>query len=597
MKFDYKWFNFLLVKILFLVALFLLGFTTLKGLNNIESKDVDLRSPYLLFPISLKNGWKYQFESQEWLNYDPTDLKTSLKLSGSYKLKKTFRIAVDYRQPTIVLGIVYGKHRVYLNGVFIGGADDSIDLRYYSFDKKILKLKTENELVVHVEGKVSLNTGINFVSNLGAFLDELSIVQSAVRNYYMKQQVFGSIYFFVLFAFFLFSLFIVFNLRNKFSAFYSSFIILLGTLNLARYNPWALDYFSYVFMNWIGIFSLILIPMLAFSAYLNLNQLSKLELVSNILTFMLTLSSLFLFNFVEMSPEEYLLLKDRITLAVLSISLVLFLVSVLVTNRLPHQKRNQNNKNLYYNNLFYVTSGVLSSVNLFSLLSPEPRLTIFDESELTLIKGLSLAFPIYFSVLYFCLKIYDMVHLKKMNSNHIKRNKVVLETFRLFRVSKDMQQTLRLVLENYCRYLHVNHISLFIFQGYDSRVTTAFTVNKNPNKFTVNFCDAAELHKGAVSYVVKNMLPVNIKNLAKDPRFENSNENKSFSAKQIKSCLLIPLISEQEVVGVLLVADKHDYPQFTHNDLNNAIEVSANLTLLLDSNLWHSRVANLKLTA
>jgi GAF domain-containing protein len=92
---------------------------------------------------------------------------------------------------------------------------------------------------------------------------------------------------------------------------------------------------------------------------------------------------------------------------------------------------------------------------------------------------------------------------------------------------------------------------------------------------------------GIIGYVCENRSPLLIEDIRQDPRFAamiaNSNEKDSDSLYQTGSCMIIPLIYGNALLGVLTFADKKDGSVFNQDDFAIAVEVSTDLAVLLDS--------------
>ncbi len=570
----FKRINFAFITSMYATAGVILFYVLFKSFGVIEKRSFDLRPVAMPFPISLSSGWKIQpvVSRDEWKDFSLThNLEYADQVQGLYKLKKKFRLGITYQNPAIVLGKIPDIHRVYLNGVFIGGSDDSTDLNYYSFDRKVLNKKGENEIVVEIESRSNLNPGITLLPKVGAFLDELSEVQMAVRKYQVEYQIFGSLYFGILFLCFAASVLFVFMRRSKVRPFYSSLIVLLGLIHLTHYNPWILNHFDYSFLQWLKIMPLTLTPMFLFSSYLNLNQNYRLEMVNNFFAFVYAISTMLVFNVSDVVPNEFIFVFDRVALiAVCSSTLSFSYVLKEIFFQSKIKKRKKSEVFNFFNQLYF-TCGLLSILSLCSAMKTNSYNFWLNTDILNFSSSMSFALPFIYFVPYFILNIFDIWQIRKMKVSEMQRNQMIIDTLRIFKSSKDSSKTISTIQSNYCRYLNAKKSNFYIFQGYDPSQAVKFKYEKGQEQIFWEHCDVHDGNYEVLSNVIKGKLSLNL-----------------------KTTILIPLISGQEILGILSFSEKDSPGNFTHSDLNNATEVSASLALILDSGLWHERIARLQ---
>jgi class 3 adenylate cyclase len=268
-----------------LASLFLLSFAIAGGLMNVfnggtsaERTPASLASPL----TDISSDWKYKTEGMtDWSDFD---IKKSWRyaddITGKFKLSKRFETSNDYKSPSIVLGIIRDRHRVYLNGNFIGGADRHTDLAMYTFDPRLLKAGS-NEILVEAETERSLNPGLSMIPDVGTSLGEFSEISEKVRSNTIRFHVLRNVYFGLALTVLIGCFGFLIARRVPMNFVYSFSILLFSSLQLAYYSPWINETFDYPFVRFLKIAGLSLTALLLIPAYSRVYGWLKTEVVGN----------------------------------------------------------------------------------------------------------------------------------------------------------------------------------------------------------------------------------------------------------------------------------------------------------------------------
>lgn len=566
-------------------SLILLSFAIAGGLGNVFFQENSVeRTPAAAESqlIDLSNDWQFKLEADtNWREFDVRkSWRYADEIRGSFKLRKQFDVSNGFKSPSIVLGIIRDKHRVYLNGSLIGGADRHTDLAMYAFDSKLLQ-EGSNELIVEAETRLTLNPGLSLIPDVGTAIGEFSDISKKVRSNTIRFHVLRNVYFGLSLAVLCGCFGFIALRRVPLNFVYCFSILVFSTLQLAYYSPWINETFDYPFIRFLKTSGLAGTSLLLIPAFSKLYEWAKLEVIGNIsVLFFVAFSAALLFDN-SIPPSVFIDRYNFVIAAALLISIPWLVVMIYQTSKnLPKKWKTGTGA---FSFAYLISSTVLISSMLVSLKAGLSQIFIPDALRSHFI-DFSLVFPLLFSCFVIAVAIHD--YIKQSLSAKIRRQKdsLVLEVSHLLAKTESVNIAIAELQRATCSFLQATR-------------STVYTLRESPDastlvaEFTLNASDSnakpvLPINKGVIAYTLKNRTPLLIEDIRTDRRFSDSKSEysrESDSKFRTGSCMIFPLSSNGKTVGAITFADKESRQPFSKDEFEAALQVSTQLALLLDN--------------
>ena len=541
--------------------------------------------------INLETDWQYYVDQEKnfdessppslsnsnWKNFESQSRSSlSQELQGHYWLKKVFKSNGEIKNPSLVLGLIGDRHRVYLNGKFVGGSDHLSDVGTYVFDQSLFDPRGENTILVDVISRTSLDPGLTVLPNVGAFIADFSTVRQAVLRNQITFHLARSIYLVLSVLMFIscFILSIYKNLNRGY--FYASFYLLLGSTFLIYYIPWVSEAYDYRFVRFIKVFSLTMPSIMLLSGYLDLIHARRAELLNN-LAGMLALGTLvYAFLVHAQTPDEFLTVYNgALVCGVLySLSWALYQFCKICLS----WKRNASH--LFQMSGIFLLFGFLGNIPLIAALHTH----YFSHETLTSLKAIGVAIPFLFAVVLMFSGTINYIRKSRASALKKSRDHLTLELVRLMSHSKNPLESIQTIQQRAAAFVGATKSTNFAFdhQSQVTKLKLVFDLEKTSGaielKKNLNF------QTGIIGYVIKNQSPLLIKNVRTDSRFANNSKFAVLSDEKnyrTGSCMVLPLFFNAELIGVMTFADKKEDESFTKDDFMSALELTSVLGILI----------------
>ena len=554
--------------------------------------------------LDLSKDWTYQVAGDGrlsvskqtplatgWRPFDPINSwKHSEELKGPYWLKKQFELPQPLETPAIVLGQISGPHRVYLNGKFVGGAENSSELAFYTFSPDLLGTTHANELIVSVDGRPSLNPGLNVISSVGSFLGDFREVRDAVQKNQVKFGILRNVYFAIsVFIFFIALAYSVFRRSSK-AYFYYAFVLLLGSIELAYFNPLMNIAFDYPFLRYLRVLSLTLTPVVLFSAFLSTDASRKwlrFEALNNVFAaFIALVSGVVLFHFsptaVQFSEHYNLLLAAGMAY---SIAAVLIAATSVIKNASIKGSGKGSGRERLIVALFYCAFELAAFLGLASSLKRGVYTNLLSGATRDWLVQFTMATPFVFALAVMAVATLDYIRQSATAQFQKRRDDFTREILHLIHDSHCPSATTQLVHEKLSSFMQSTRSTLYVVdeQGQTSSLRLVSCIGR---QLSTGDLSASSLKSHRIlSHVLNTRTPVLIRNIRSDLRFFDKQQGQQDrpSSYRTGSCMVIPLRSLGKCVGLLTFADKADDNSFTDSDFSTALEMASTLALLVNS--------------
>lgn len=564
---------------LFGIGLFTLAFILGKAfIPQFQNSTVSSRNPASSELVQTKFllGWLSSVNDQDWVSFNPKQSwKYADTLPSKYTLKNDFTISQAPVEPAIILGLIPDSHRVFLNGQYIGGAENLSDLAMYSFDPKLLRPSPEkNSLVVQINSRPQLNPGITLVDGIEPQLNEFNEVRVLHAKYYFKFYILKNIYFVFSFIAFILSLTYAIYLKNKNDIIYSSLFILLGCIHYAYYNPWVSSTFDYQFLRFLRLGCIILSSFVLISGYLASRQKKKFINWNNYLALIVSVFSFSLFNFYPFESTEKFVSAFNTFLLLGLVFTATIAFSSLFTE--ISQRKELRKKHSSIEPYFFLGFLFLSLTNFLGAFKNGTVDNFFSAQARTTLNDIGIATTFLFAVTRLGLALFEFTKQKRQNLKNKNKDNFFFELTKLISDSDEISNKIEKIQMLSHDFLAASRSTLYVVDPNDSD-TLKMQFNRGSSEQLESTKSSLN---GVFGYVLKNKRPLLIDDINEDYRFDlsSSNGRKNFKSG---SCMLFPLISDDQVLGVLTFSDKQIGHTFVARDLEIGIKVCAFITLLL----------------
>ncbi|MFH1727357.1 MAG: HD domain-containing phosphohydrolase [Pseudomonadota bacterium] len=524
------------------------------------------------------------------------------KTKGRYLLKKNFSVDKEFEYPSIILGLLGDKHRVYLNGYFIGGSDYFSTISTYPFDKKLLSKDKTNTLLIDIHAYQSNKLNFTFLNKMGAYVGEFSQTSSDSLNDLLSHHFLKFLY--AIIALILFGICFFYYLSNprQKEFFYFTIYLLLGTLYLIYHNFFISQSIEFQLFRFLKVFSLTVSSMIIFSAALSLANKKKLELFNN--TLILTLICILIVSllFEPLTSKTYFFRYNIAFLIVLLHNIAFFVLTIYFTYA-TYQKFNKRLKSLepeaYLKNFLETDEisklsshrylGVILLASICNILanyeSVQGKYDPFNLDPTVLLRfdQLGAAFPFIFSFIMIIVIIYQHItqgHLIKYSQE---KNKLILKIISLMSTSKDLKSCTSIIQRQICDFINSTRSTIYICKNIEEHeFLEAEYIYGSEDKITL-VKKKIEINEGIIGKVFKSQKPLLITDIDKDKKHFSLFNEKKYKNYSTRSCMIFPLVVLDKTIGVLTISDKANQGPFDKKDFLIVLEAARDFAFMINS--------------
>ncbi len=572
-----------------LVSLFLVGFSVLlfvfaKGFLPQFQSGTTLRGPSAHFDeVKLNEGWTYSTDRIQWNEYISKHSWSYADLiKDSYELKKEFSINEKPREPAMILGLISDSHRAYLNGHYIGGSEHLSDLALYSIDPSFIKTFPEkNILVVQAHMRPNLNPGLKILEDVKPQLGEFSRLSELQSKYYFKFYILKNIFFVFSFIIFLLSLTYALYLKNKNEIFYSALFLLLGCLGYAYYNPWVTSTFDFQFLRFLKLSCLLMSSVILFSGYLTARGQTRFCFWNNLLGLVIGSSIFSIFQFYPFqSSKEFVTVYNSYLFA--GLVYIAFVGTTALVQEISHRK------NLYKLNstleaYFFLGFTLFNQLNILGSFKNSQTDIFFSSSLRSWINDAGVSITFLFAVARVTIAVFEFTQQKRLNLLNKRKDDFFIELTRVVAESNSINEKVKQIQKLSHQFLKSEKSSLYLVDSSNPNILQLHSAHG----YTQELEPKKSASEGAFGYILQNRRPLLIEDIQQDYRFETSHLQ-DFQDMKSGTCMVFPLIVEQQILGVMTFLDKENHQKFTMSDLEVGLKMSIFVSLLI-SHLQENR--------
>lgn len=548
--------------------------------------------------------WSKLDSRRPWLNVDP--------LSGEFWLRREFTLKPGERfhTPAIVLGPVSGRHRVYLNGHFIGGSELGTSVEYFPFDPSELSDSGENVLLIHAVSPPSLTPGISFLPSVGSFLGEFEDVFAAASldrfGFHVLrtvQMVFSVVMSFACLAYFL-------GHRERRRYLYFGLYLMLGGIALAYHNIFVAAVLDFRFYRFIKISSLTLSSFMLLSAHLAERRRRRLELLNNLtaLGVVSVGAALTLFGTgVTATPSEFMARYNGLVgFAGFYTAAWTTAVSSRLLARIYREwkaRRISGAGKIHFRRreLTICFFGIITGLTLFSALKSDALAFALNSDRKFVVERLSTWVPFLFAITVLGAGVLDYIRKSRRAAYKTARDGLILEIVRAVGDSRDLEDAIGRIQQKVCAFVGAERSSLYLSgrEKNEGWLAARYVVGMATAQRLV----AAEVSEteGIIGYACQHRAPLLIADVRTDIRVaarkspaEPTSSDPEPNAYQSGACMVFPLTVRDELFGVLTLADKRGGGGFSQDDFALLHVVSKNIALMLQNIRLQERIRRLE---
>ncbi|MBY0471590.1 GAF domain-containing protein [bacterium] len=544
---------------------------------------------YVVTPETLNTKQVNDLPDSKWKRFDiNSPWQSADEFNGEYWMKKTFIAKDRYLYPAMVLGLVNETHRTFLNGKFIGGANHPTHMEFYSIDSSLIRWEGENTILLHGTTKRTLMPGLFSLFKAGTFMGEFDEAYSVVFNDRVRYHMLRSIYLVVAFLTALMCLTYYFYHRDNRLYLYFSVYLFLGAIGLAYYNSFAAALLDYRYHRFMKLFAYCCSSITLCSIYLNLKKLSSLERSNNIFSIFAGLGIFGLTLVGTVEPSQFLRRYEEIFQYASFYTFFWIGAAVIYSGVTRYQKFTGDiRKTLLSMSLLYEVLTLVFGFTEWMLIRGSSKSTGVM-SALGITSGprsgtedLAITLPFVFAVTVLIGGILDYV-LKSRRFQYKKmRDDFLLTMTKEAADHKNLESTIFMIQDKMSKFIKAERSTIYLLDN--KGCLKASYLNGDPQtKHEVK--RSIQPNDGIIGYVFQSKSPLLIKDLATDMRFSQYLKDRSgYNGYKTRSCIIIPLLSGTEIVGILTFADKSDGTPFTRHDFTLTYVVSRHLAILINN--------------
>lgn len=535
--------------------------------------------------LKLESGWQYAVGEDEWQNFIPKESwRYADLIQGSYQLKNEFLLDQKPIEPALLLGLVSDSHRVYLNDQYIGGSEHLSDLALYLFDPSVLKLPPERNIIL-VKGKTrpNLNPGLILLDDSKPQIGEFSRLEDLRSRYFFRFYILKNIYFVFSFIIFLLSLTYAVYLRNKNEIFYSSLFLLLGCLGYSYYNPWVSSTFDYQFLRFLRVSGIVMSSIVLYSGYLAARGYKGLVSWNNLLALVVGVASFCILNFYSFATSKNFV---SVYNGILLLGFV-YVASASTTALVREfsQRKNRKGSLSLLEAYFFLGFTFFSLFNILGSFKNSQSEVFFSSQMRAWFSDVGLSITFLFAVSRVTLAVFEFTQQKRQNMLNRRKDDFFIELTRVVSESRSTADKIDRIQNLAHQFLKSEKSSLYLVDPCDSQKLKVHSVQG----YSTEIESVKSASAGVFGYVLQNRRPLLIEDIQQDYRFERQNATDLLELRS-GSCMLFPLVVEDQILGVMSFLDKENGRKFEMSDLEIGLKMSTFISLLISSAKEYQKV-------
>ena len=208
---------------------------------------------------------------------------------------------------------------------------------------------------------------------------------------------------------------------------------------------------------------------------------------------------------------------------------------------------------------------------------PSPTLEIFFSSSLRSWfndAGISITFR--WAVARVTIAVFEFTQQKRLNLLNKRKYDFFIELTRVVAESKSIPEKVDLIQKSAHQFLKSEKSSLYLISPTDCHLLQLHCARG----YTKELEQTKSASEGAFGYILQNRRPLLIEDIQQDYRFESS-LRQDFQEMKSGTCMVFPLIVEQQVLGIMTFLDKENHQKFTMSDLEVGLKMSIFVSLLI----------------
>lgn len=530
--------------------------------------------------IDLSTGWKFYKQAEaleleeiqrqtQWTTYDSKNkIDYYDTLVGEYWLKKEFRVNERFQYPAIVLGLIGTSHQAYLNNHYIGGSSYFSYTATYTFDHKILK--ETNTLYLKVYTAKGARPGIAIIKSLGAKLGEYPVIQRQVLENIVGFHFLRNTFLVVSFILFLLCFTYWSFHTHRMEYIYFSFFLLLGSTALLYYNFFVSHALPYQFCYFIKIFSITLSSCVLLSSFLSLNRLSRLETFNNIFIFIFGTTLALCLLPQNLPAADFFSRYNNLFNTAVAYGCI-WIVGAFVWSGM---KFFEVRGNLHYVQKpkfglisLILLSGVLNLVIIYSSIKGGHDWLSVSQDTRSLMNYIGITYPFVFSFLLLAYMLKEHISNTHKVDYEDEKNELNMMVIKVLNQCDNLDRCIPLIQETFCKFIGCERSTIYVTERADKNEFLAahFKFGEKANVEWVR--NKIDTDRGIIGAVFHSKKAIYIKDINNDEMysiyFRGKKDVKSYKTK---SCMVFPLMLQNNMIGILTVADKIDGTPFKKKD-------------------------------
>ncbi|MBL7715176.1 MAG: GAF domain-containing protein [Bdellovibrionales bacterium] len=538
---------------------------------------------------SLAQNWKLapnpRTEPGHWIDIDPNERESvRAEINGEYWMKTELELDVSYQEPTLVLGLVPERHRVYVNGIWVGGAERQNPVPVYSIDPKILKYGQANTILVKAISHENPRAGLTVVPRIGIRIGEFSEIFQATHQDLLVFHLLRTALLAAMSVLTLLSvIYFTFNPTSREFLYFAIFGVVSFLMYLYQ-SPLLSDSFNARYFGLLKALPLWLMAPVLASAHAAMRKNHSGETTHNISAILVGAAvSIWVLTGVNSSR----LLQERLNLAYLATAVYSFGAGFRFLREKVGSKR------------FGDFSGRLIATylivnGLFALNSIRGMAAIQLPSELRSVFSQLLVFgPISFGAVIISSMLIERLRLSKKAADAEEQNGLSLRIAEIISSRGRTKDKVRQLHQAICMHLGVNRSTLYVAKSFDAEKLFAECIIAPPENVG-RVAQELPLEDGIVGYAYRRRTPVLVQDIENDLRFRDLVRGRSGEesvAYPTGSCIVFPLLVSDQFVGLVTLTEKANGKMFEPDDFQKIQLLAPEIALLLANQLLETERA------
>jgi len=554
--------------------------------------------------VDLSQGWKYivdntnerteKFPNENlsgWKNFSTLKgFKWTEDNGGAYWLKKEFEIKEDsnFVTPSIVLGIIDEKSKVYLNNVFIGGSNHRYNVAKYSFSPELLKKSEKNTILIRAETKARLYVGLRQVPRVEMYLGEFDDVYAGLVSHWFDFHVmrFSLLLFVILSGLASLTYFFLYP-TSKHALYFGIFLIVNGA-SMSYYNLFVAQNLSGTHHKLLQILGYILSSTLLFSAFLAVRRRNYLETINNIVTILWCLTAVFLLNFLDLSSEKFrtayhLLLTSAFLYTTYWLGYVYFKFGKSYSGNFKFGQKPGRILKITNSGILLPIFGIIILFAIAESLGLGDNLPLIKKMDaILIIHNLKAFYPVFFSLALIVIIVGGSAKKNKRSEYYKLRDDEIKNIMHKLSQQSSIENAGQSVLKSASQFVQAERATLYLIPKKDEKNYCL--------KLCLSHSDVGEMSQflrkeiepdsSLLGYVFRSRVPFFTNDIFNDYRFQKEIQTSNTTSYKTNGCMLIPLIMGSHLEGIITFADKRDNKLFDKDDFDFARLIAAKFALM-----------------